>query len=97
MIQVQVQCCFTSTETIRTTRDGEPRTATFTQLLSSDILITLYPSIQCQVIEDVTDPHHDIDSDKGDPSFPVVVFVVGGGGAGGGGDVVGEIITVVRC
>ena len=34
-----VQCCFTSTETIRTTRDlGEPRTAisTFTQLLSSD-------------------------------------------------------------
>ena len=22
---VQVQCCFTSTETIRTTRDGEPR------------------------------------------------------------------------
>ena len=35
----QVQCCFTSTETIRTIRDGEPRTATstFTQLLSSDI------------------------------------------------------------
>ena len=33
---VQVQCCFTSTETIRTIRDGEPRTATstFTQLLS---------------------------------------------------------------
>ena len=32
-----VQCCFTSTETIRTIRDGEPRTATstFTQLLSS--------------------------------------------------------------
>ena len=29
------QCCFTSTETIRTIRDGEPRTATsiFTQLL----------------------------------------------------------------
>ena len=36
--QVQVQCCFTSTETIRTIRDGEPRsaTSTFTQLLSSD-------------------------------------------------------------
>ena len=34
----QVQCCFTSTETIRTIRDGEPRTATstFTQLLLSD-------------------------------------------------------------
>ena len=31
------QCCFTSTETVRTIRDGEPRTATstFTQLLSS--------------------------------------------------------------
>ena len=37
-VQVQVQCCFTSTETIRTIRDGEPRTATssLTQLLSSD-------------------------------------------------------------
>ena len=34
-----VHCCFTSTETIRTIRDGEPRTATstFTQLLSSDV------------------------------------------------------------
>ena len=32
-----VQCCFTSTETIRTIGDGEPRTATstFTQLLGS--------------------------------------------------------------
>ena len=32
-----VQCCFTSTETIRLIRDGESRTATstFTQLLSS--------------------------------------------------------------
>ena len=31
------RCCFTSTETIRLIRDGEPRTATstFTQLLSS--------------------------------------------------------------
>ena len=34
---VHVQCYFTSTETIRTIRDGEPRTATstFTQLLNS--------------------------------------------------------------
>ena len=34
----QVQRCFTATETIRTVRDGEPRTATstFTQLLSSE-------------------------------------------------------------
>ena len=33
----RLQCCFTSTETIRTVRDGEPRTSTssFTQLLSS--------------------------------------------------------------
>ena len=32
-----VQCCFPSTETIRTIKDGEPRTATstLTQLLSS--------------------------------------------------------------
>ena len=32
-----VQCCFTSTETARLIRDGEPRTATstFTQLLKS--------------------------------------------------------------
>ena len=36
--EVQVQCCLTSTETIRTIRDGDPRTATstFTQLLSSE-------------------------------------------------------------
>ena len=34
---LQIQCCFTSTETIRTIRDVEPRTATstFTQLLTS--------------------------------------------------------------
>ena len=34
---VPVQCCFTSTEAVRTIRDGEPWTATptFTQLLSS--------------------------------------------------------------
>ena len=38
IIIVQVQCCFTSTETVPTIRDGEPRTATstFTQLLNSD-------------------------------------------------------------
>ena len=37
-VQVQIQCCFTPTETIMTIRDGEPRTATstFSQLLSSD-------------------------------------------------------------
>ena len=36
-LRMYVQCCFTSTETVRTVRDGEPRTATstFTQLLSS--------------------------------------------------------------
>ena len=33
-----VQCCFTSTEDVRTVRDGEPRTSTstLTQLLNSD-------------------------------------------------------------
>ena len=42
---VQVQCCFTSTETIRTVRDGEPRTvsSTFTQPRSS----VLTCSVQC--------------------------------------------------
>ena len=34
-VLVQVQCCFTSTETIRTIRDGDPSTSTFTQLLMS--------------------------------------------------------------
>ena len=40
LISCSVQCCFMSTETIRTTRDREPRKAisTFTQLLSSDEL-----------------------------------------------------------
>ena len=35
-----VQCCFTSTECVRTIRGGEPRTSTltFTQLLSSGSL-----------------------------------------------------------
>ena len=38
-----VQCCFTSTETIRTIRDEEPRTvtSTFTQLLNSFVLVFL--------------------------------------------------------
>ena len=46
---VQVQCCFTSTETIKTIWDREPRTATstFTQLLSSDTMfkfsVALHP------------------------------------------------------
>ena len=37
-ISFSFQCCFTSTEIVRTVRDGEPRTATsiFTQLLNSD-------------------------------------------------------------
>ena len=45
--KVQVQCCrFTSTETIRTIRDGESRTATstFTKPLSSDISLSF---VQC--------------------------------------------------
>ena len=37
---VQVQCCFTSTETVRTVRDGETRTATsdFAQLLNCELV-----------------------------------------------------------
>ena len=41
-IQVQVQWCFTSTETLRTIRDGDPRTAAtsiFTQFLSFEYAI----------------------------------------------------------
>ena len=39
-----LQCCFTSTETVRTIRDREPRTSTstFTQLLSSVTSVLLY-------------------------------------------------------
>ena len=35
-----IHCCFTSTETMRFTRDGEPRTATstFRQLLNSQYI-----------------------------------------------------------
>ena len=38
---VRVQCCFTSTETIRRIRDGEPMsaTSTFTQLLGSAFIV----------------------------------------------------------
>ena len=48
---VRVQCCFTSTETLRTIVDGEPRTATstFSQLLRSETqqfcLGSLYSSL----------------------------------------------------
>ena len=44
-VEIVVQCCFTSTETLRTIRDGEPRmaTSTFTQLLSSDNKIFSHP------------------------------------------------------
>ena len=53
---VQVQCCFTSTETMRLIRDGEPRTATstFTQLLSSDPVSS---SVLLYVHRDSTDYH----------------------------------------
>ena len=54
-----VQCCFTSTETIRTIRDGEPRTATstFTQLLSSEgqccVHASLYRGQNCRTCSGV--------------------------------------------
>ena len=40
VVQVHVQCCFTSAVTVRTIKDGEPSTATstFAQLLSSERL-----------------------------------------------------------
>ena len=43
LLGVRVQCCFTSTETVVTVRDGEPRmaTSTFTQLLNS-VSVLLY-------------------------------------------------------
>ena len=51
---VQVQCCFMSTETIGTFRDGEPRmaTLTFTQLLGSDYSFTAvhFMSIMAQFL-----------------------------------------------
>ena len=49
--ELQVQCCFTSTETARTIRDWGPRTATstFTQLLNSDtgssVMVSCYQSL----------------------------------------------------
>ena len=45
LFALQVHCCFTPTETKRTIRDREPRTATstFTQLLSFD-----WPQVQVQ-------------------------------------------------
>ena len=46
-------CCFTSTETIRTIRDGEPRTATstFTQLLSSECDTEVQNPIHMQYLQ----------------------------------------------
>ena len=45
---IEVQCCFTSTETIRTFRDWEPRTATptFTQLLNSASVQSCFTSTE---------------------------------------------------
>ena len=41
---LRVHCCFTSTETIRTIREGDPETTTssFTQLLSSVTSVLFY-------------------------------------------------------
>ena len=58
----------TSTETIRTIRDGEPRTATstFTQLLSSDMLIQVkYCSTSTETIRTIRD---------GEPRTPTSIF-----------------------
>ena len=47
----RVQCCFTSTETERTIRDGEPRTSTctFTQLPSSEVMYSSSISVLLSV------------------------------------------------
>ena len=56
---VHVQCCLKSTETVRTVRDGEPRTATstFTQFLGSDVsasksrrFISVLPNLACFIL-----------------------------------------------
>ena len=54
-----VQCCFTSTETVRLIRSGNPRTATsiFTQLLNSDPLPHLHPSL-IRLMVSVSVEHH---------------------------------------
>ena len=46
-ISVRVQCCFRSTETVQTIRDGEPRmaTSTFTQILSSELFFSVHDLI----------------------------------------------------
>ena len=41
MSLVQVQCCFASTETIRTIKDGEPRTATSTFTRSRALMLSV--------------------------------------------------------
>ena len=50
-----IKCCFTSTDTLKTIRDGEPRTATstFTQYLSSALFIS--SSVLLYVHRDRTD------------------------------------------
>ena len=54
---VQVQCCFTSTETVRTIRDGKPwtSTSTFTQHLSSEERMRCSSSVLLYVHRDRTD------------------------------------------
>ena len=49
---IQVQCCFTSTETVRTIKDGEARTATstFTQFLSSEARLDPQVLVQITVV-----------------------------------------------
>ena len=54
VLSSSLQCCFTSTETVRTVRDGEPRTATstFTQLLSSESWTRPHTQLQQQTNND---------------------------------------------
>ena len=52
-----LQCCFTSTETVRTIRNGErgTSTSTFTQLVSSDTLVRLYCFTSTEIIRLIRD------------------------------------------
>ena len=48
----QVQCCFTSTETIKTVRNRERRTATstFTQFLTSELVVIVYVALGIVIV-----------------------------------------------
>ena len=84
--RVQVLCCFASTETIGTIKDGEPRTVTsFTQLLGSEmrlVLMLLYVhsswALKCALIQSrltsVHSNHKDYNIRDGEPRMATSSF-----------------------